>query len=101
MGIIFVTKLMNMRRDDQLRDSVHACNIINIDGTGVMLAARLLGHAVPERVAGVDLFHALLAMSARARFSVFLLGAEQAVVVTAAAAEGSIGPSLRVMMTNQ
>lgn len=96
-AVVNVAKLVNMRRDDQLRDSVHSCDIINIDGMGVVLAARLLGHAVPERVAGVDLFHALLAMSARARFSVFLLGAEQTIVATATAKLKTLYPGLKIV----
>ena len=55
--VVNVAKLVNMRDDAQLKESVHSCDIINIDGMGVVLGARFLGHAVPERVAGVDLFH--------------------------------------------
>ena len=82
--VVNVAKLVNMRSDMQLNESVRSCDIINIDGMGVVLGARFLGHAVPERVAGVDLFHELLAMSATNGFSVFLLGAQDDVVSTAA-----------------
>ncbi len=95
--VVNVAKLVNMRRDDQLRDSVHSCDIINIDGMGVVLAARILGHIVPERVAGIDLFHALLAMSTRAGFSVFLLGAEQSVVAATAAKLKTLYPALKIV----
>lgn len=78
--VVNVAKLMTMRRDGQLKNSVQSCDIINMDGMGVVFAARLLGHSVPERVAGVDLFDALLDMSARNDFSVFLLGAKQEVL---------------------
>lgn len=82
--VVNVAKLVHMRNDPQLKESVHSCDIINIDGMGVVLGARFLGHAVAERVAGVDLFHELLAMSANNGFSVFLLGAEENVVAVAA-----------------
>lgn len=78
--VVNVAKLVNMRNDSQLRESVHSCDIINIDGMGVVLGARFLGHSVPERVAGVDLFHELLKMSTVNKLSVFLLGAEQEVL---------------------
>lgn len=94
--VVNVAKLVNMQHDGQLQDSVHSCDIINIDGMGVVLAARILGHAVPERVAGVDLFHALLAMSAHAGFSVFLLGAEPNIVATAAAKLTRQYPALKI-----
>jgi N-acetylglucosaminyldiphosphoundecaprenol N-acetyl-beta-D-mannosaminyltransferase len=42
--------------------------------------ARFCGHQVPERVAGVDLFHQLLMLSNRNAYPVFLLGATDEVV---------------------
>ena len=78
--VINVAKLINMQKDAVLAESVKACDLINIDGMGVVLGARLLGHDIPERVAGVDLFHQLLDMSADNNFPVFLLGAEEAIV---------------------
>jgi N-acetylglucosaminyldiphosphoundecaprenol N-acetyl-beta-D-mannosaminyltransferase len=51
----------------------------------VVWAGRLLGHDIPERVAGVDLFDRLLQEAARRGYPVFLLGATQAVVSATAA----------------
>lgn len=82
--VVNVAKLVNMRKDPELDASVRECDIINIDGMGVVLGARMLGHDVPERVAGVDLFHALLAMSAQRGYSVYLLGAKDEVVAETA-----------------
>lgn len=78
--VVNVAKLVNMRKDPELSASVRECDIINIDGMGVVLGARMLGHDVPERVAGVDLFHELLVMSSQKGYSVFLLGAKDEVV---------------------
>ncbi|WP_405601083.1 MULTISPECIES: WecB/TagA/CpsF family glycosyltransferase [unclassified Pseudoalteromonas] len=78
--VVNVAKIVNMQKDPVLAESVKACDLINIDGMGVVFGARFLGHDVPERVAGVDLFHELLAMSAKRDFPVFLLGATQEVV---------------------
>ena len=94
--VVNVAKLVNMRTDAQLKESVQSCDIINIDGMGVVLGARLLGHAVPERVAGVDLFHELLAMGAANGFSVFLLGATDDVVAAAARKVQAQYPSLKI-----
>ena len=71
--VVNVAKLVNMQKDKELAESVKSSDVINIDGMGVVWGARLCGHSVPERVAGVDLFHNLLAMSARRDFPVFLL----------------------------
>ncbi len=94
--VVNVAKLVTMRRDAQLKDSVQSCDIINIDGMGVVLAARLLGHSVAERVAGVDLFDALLDMSSRNGFSVFLLGATEDVVAAAAERVRATYPRLKI-----
>jgi len=78
--VVNVAKLINMQKDAELAESVKACDLINIDGMGVVLGARFMGHDIPERVAGVDLFHNLLDMSAEKDFPVFLLGATESVV---------------------
>ncbi|MDE1179734.1 WecB/TagA/CpsF family glycosyltransferase [Paraburkholderia sp.] len=70
--------------------------MINIDGMGVVWGARLLGHAVPERVAGVDLFDRLLADAAEKGFPVFLLGATEQVVANTVARCSSLHPGLQV-----
>lgn len=78
--VVNVAKIVNSRKDFQLKESVESCDIINIDGMGVVWGARALGYDIPERVAGVDLFHNLIAMSAKNDFPVFLLGAKEEVV---------------------
>lgn len=94
--VVNVAKLVHMRDDAQLRESVESCDIINIDGMGVVVGARFLGHDVRERVAGVDLFHELLAMSAREGLSVYLLGAQDEVVATTARKVEALYPGLRI-----
>ena len=94
--VVNVAKIVNMRTDSQLNESVRSCDIINIDGMGVVLGARFLGHPVAERVAGVDLFHELLKMSAANNFSVFLLGAEENVVANTAEKVKNLYPGLKV-----
>ncbi len=78
--VVNVAKLVHMQKDKVLAESVKACDLINIDGMGVVLGARFMGHDIPERVAGVDLFHNLLDMSRDKNFPVFLLGAEEDIV---------------------
>lgn len=78
--VVNVAKVVHMQGDSVLAQSVRACDIINIDGMGVVWAARMLGFDVPERVAGVDLFNALLEMAAARGFPIYLLGATPEVV---------------------
>lgn len=92
--VVNVAKIINMRQDAGLRESIESCDIVNIDGMGVVWGARFLGCEVPERVAGIDLFHRLLALSAEEGFPVFLLGAREEVVEKAVDRVRSIYPGL-------
>jgi len=94
--VVNVAKLVNMQTDEELKRSVESCDIINIDGMGVVWGARLCGHHVPERVAGVDLFHSLLTMSAQEQFPVFLLGATEEVVAETAKRVKQQNPTLNI-----
>lgn len=94
--VVNVAKLVHMRHDPALRDSVMACDIINIDGMGVVWGAKMLGFEVPERVAGVDLFFNLLAMSENRGRSVYILGATDEVVRKAVEKLHMQFPNLRI-----
>jgi N-acetylglucosaminyldiphosphoundecaprenol N-acetyl-beta-D-mannosaminyltransferase len=78
--VINVDKLVKASRDEQLRRIINQCALINVDGMPVVWASRLLGKPLKERVAGVDLFEALMARAARCGWRVFLLGAREEVV---------------------
>jgi len=78
--VVNVAKVVNMRLDVSLRDAVNECDIINIDGMGLVWGARILGVDVPERVAGIDLFFSLLSLAVDRGDSVFFLGARKDVV---------------------
>ena len=94
--VVNVAKLVHMQTDVQLRESVEACDIINIDGMGVVLGARFLGHNVAERVAGVDLFHNLIGMSEQEALPVYLLGATEEVVSETARRLQAAHPNLKL-----
>lgn len=70
-------KLVNMRRDERLRDSVINCDIINPDGQSVVWAAKFLGKPLKERVAGIDLMTALVELARERKYKIFLLGAAE------------------------
>ena len=78
--VVNVDKLVKARRDPQLRQVINDCALVNVDGMPVVWASRLLGKPLKERVAGVDLFEALMARAARMGWRVFLLGAKEEVV---------------------
>jgi N-acetylglucosaminyldiphosphoundecaprenol N-acetyl-beta-D-mannosaminyltransferase len=78
--VVNVDKLVKASRDPELRRIINECALINVDGMPVVWASRLLGKGLKERVAGVDLFEALMLRSAERGWRVFLLGAREEVV---------------------
>jgi len=91
-----VAKLVHMQSDSQLAKSVRECDVISIDGMGVVWGARMLGHDVAERVTGVDLFDKLLAEAATLALPVYFLGATEAVVARVATVSVERFPGLRI-----
>jgi N-acetylglucosaminyldiphosphoundecaprenol N-acetyl-beta-D-mannosaminyltransferase len=91
---INAAKVVSYHEDASLRDAIDDAHLLTVDGQAVVWAARALGHAVPERVAGADLMEVLLAHSARRGYSVYLFGAEQDVVEECAARAKQRHPAL-------
>jgi N-acetylglucosaminyldiphosphoundecaprenol N-acetyl-beta-D-mannosaminyltransferase len=78
--VVNVDKLVKASRDPGLRDIINDCALVNVDGMPVVWASRLLGKPLKERVAGVDLFEALMRRAGEKGWRVFLLGAREEVV---------------------
>lgn len=94
--VVNVAKIVHMRRDPELAAAVTACDIINIDGAGVVFGGRALGYSIPERVAGIDLFDRLLQYSEAAGRKVYFLGAKPEILEAAVAATLRKYPALNV-----
>ena len=84
IGVLNAAKVVRLRSDALLRNSLLQCEIMVADGQSVVWASRLLGRPLPERVAGIDLFEALLALADRDHRKVYLLGARPEVVAEVA-----------------
>ena len=89
-----VAKLVNARTDPELAQDIRDSDIIGIDGMGVVYALEALGHLVPERVSGIDLFLRLMEECARRGFRPFLLGARPDVLADAQAELRRLFPGL-------
>jgi N-acetylglucosaminyldiphosphoundecaprenol N-acetyl-beta-D-mannosaminyltransferase len=94
--VVNVAKVVHMQDDAALRNAALSCDVINIDGMGVVWGARLLGLEIPERVPGIDLFERLLGFSQERQYPVFFLGARPEVVAAAVANAQGRYPGLPV-----
>lgn len=79
IGVVNSAKLVNMRRDDLLREDVLSSDLVLADGMAVVWATRILGQVIPERVPGIDLMTGILERGDRLNFRVYCLGADEAV----------------------
>lgn len=75
-----VAKWVATQRDSDFGELVSRFSIVNVDGKGLIWGANILGNKVPERVAGIDLFTALVKKAAQKKWRVFLLGGTQEIV---------------------
>lgn len=82
IGVLNAAKVVKLKADPVLRNSLLECDILVADGQSVVWASRLLGRRLPERVAGIDLFEALLEVAHRDRRRVYLLGARPEVLAS-------------------
>jgi len=61
-------------RDRRLREIYDRADLVVADGVSLLLAARLYGRSLRERLAGVDMFQTLCSLAAENDLRVFLLG---------------------------
>ncbi len=85
------------QNDGELRLALNRADLAVADGAGVVWASRLLGTAVPERVAGYDLMLDLLAEASRRELGVYLLGGRPGVAEFAASEARRRFPALGVV----
>src|SRR5512144_2678283 len=67
--------LVQARADIELRRILFDAHLVLCDGTPLVWASRLLGNALPERVAGADLVPQLIRLAAARGYRLFFLGA--------------------------
>ncbi|TCK04458.1 WecB/TagA/CpsF family glycosyltransferase [Phorcysia thermohydrogeniphila] len=73
-------KLVRMKKDRELYESVVNADIINADGMAVVWASKLIGKPLPERVAGIDLMQEVVKLAYKRGYKIFFFGAEEDVV---------------------
>jgi N-acetylglucosaminyldiphosphoundecaprenol N-acetyl-beta-D-mannosaminyltransferase len=84
-------------RDSALRYFFNTASLVFCDGAGVMLAARILGKRLPERITYADWTWRLADFAERENLSVFFLGARPGVAERAAARLLVRHPNLKIV----
>ena len=89
--------LMRATHDEELRRILNASALVVPDGAGTVWAARHLGHAMPERVAGYDLAQELLRRAPAKGRRVYFFGAAPGVAEKAKAKAEQIYPGIEIV----
>lgn len=89
-------KVVLANKNENLRNVINDCEIINADGQSVVWAARFLGNRIPERVAGIDLMYNLLSLAEKNGYGVYFFGAREEVLGKAIQAITGLYPKLIV-----
>jgi len=92
-------KAVRLQHDLFLREAIRASGIVTADGQAVVWASRFLGAPLRERVTGIDLMAALLERAAAHGHRVYLLGARQDVVASAALSVRVRFPKIKIVGT--
>lgn len=91
--------VMRARRDSAYCAYLNDCDLLLPDGIGVVLASKLLGSGIAQRVAGSDFIWAVAGAACRDNAGMYLLGGRPGVADRAAEALRSGLPGLRVLGT--
>lgn len=91
-----VAKVVKAASSPRLRQVLWDGDLVLADGQPLLPFGRRLGIRLPERVAGIDLMNRLLEVCGKKGFSVYLLGARQAVLETCVGNIRKSHPDLRI-----
>ena len=89
--------LMRATHDEELRRILNASALVVPDGAGTVWAARHLGHAMPERVAGYDLAQELLRCAPAEGRRVYFFGSAPGVAEKAKTKAEQLYPGIEIV----
>lgn len=80
IAVVNVAKIVKMRADKDLKESVLGADLIGADGVPVVWASWFLGNGLPGRVNGTDLMYRLLEKANERGHRIFFFGAREEVL---------------------
>lgn len=88
--------MMAAQRDANLKSILMTADLLVADGAGVVLASKILGRNLPERVAGFDLINRVFSLSRKKKFKLFLFGGKPEVAEQAGQKITSLYPGVEI-----
>lgn len=71
--------VMLSKNDAEFRQILQKADIVTADGIGLIIAAKIMGKSVPQRVTGIDLINKLFKLSQEKGYRIFFLGAKEGI----------------------
>lgn len=97
IGVVNAAKIVNMSKNKELRDDVLSSDLILADGMSVVVASRVLGVPLPERITGIDLMMGILQRGSEGGYRCYCLGASDEVSQIVAAKIGKLFPGVKLV----
>lgn len=91
--------LLRATHDEELKNILNAASLVVPDGAGTVWAARHLGKAMPERVAGFDLVQELMKIAPARDIKFFLFGAAPGIADKAKLKAETLYPGIKIVGT--
>lgn len=79
IGVVNAAKIVHMKADAELANDVNNSDLVLADGMSVVIASKVLGNPLPERVTGIDLMTGILERGMQRNYRVYCLGATEEV----------------------
>lgn len=92
--------IVRAQEDEEFKRILRDAALVTPDGIGVVIATRLLGEPLAQRISGVDLMDRLCALASKKGYRVFLLGAREGVAKLAAEKLSQKYPGLKIAGTH-
>lgn len=89
-----------VRREKGLRAALQSAEVVFADGVGVLVAARMAGGYIPERITYADWAYTLASLAETENLSIYLLGGRPGVARRAAETLTDRHPGLRIAGTH-
>lgn len=70
-------KIVRSLNDSKLKEILKNSDLLLPDGYGIIIASKILGINLKERITGIDMFEALLEYANKAKLSIYFLGATE------------------------
>jgi N-acetylglucosaminyldiphosphoundecaprenol N-acetyl-beta-D-mannosaminyltransferase len=97
IGVVNGAKIVNMKSDEELSTDVNNSDLILADGMSVVVASRMLGKPLPERVTGIDLMTGILERGMQLNHRIYCLGASEEVSIVVEQEISSRFPGVKIV----